>query len=309
LKSIPVIFLTSETQTESIIKGFDYGAADYVGKPFNEAELIARVETHLKIQEQKNQIIGFNNHLQSINDQMESELLQAADYLSSQLPEKLDGKVKTNFNYFPASHLGGDIFGYHWLDENNFALYLIDVSGHGVGAALMSVSVLNNIKKQTLKDVNYNDPANLLNSFNKIYKMDDHENKYFTIWYGVINVKDRKLICSSAMHPPALLFAGQNKLVTKLGNEQIMIGALDDTLFSNVEYDLPEDVKIYLFSDGSFEIIKESGKIISMDEFSEIISNALVSKRKTIDEIYNKLSGLSAADKFDDDYTMIEIRV
>jgi len=68
----------------------------------------------------------------------------------SLLPAPLSGSVETEWCFQPSEQLGGDAFGYHWIDADHFAMYLLDVSGHGVGAALLSVSVLNVLRAQAL---------------------------------------------------------------------------------------------------------------------------------------------------------------
>ena len=72
-----------------------------------------------------------------------SELAEAATYVRSLLPDPLVGPIQADWCYLPSSHLGGDGFGYHWLDSEVLAIYLLDVSGHGVGSALLATSVLN----------------------------------------------------------------------------------------------------------------------------------------------------------------------
>jgi len=81
--------------------------------------------------------------LERLNNQLEDELSQAARYIQSLLPPKLNEKISTDWKFIPSAHLGGDSFGYSFLDEDNFLFYLIDVSGHGVGAALLSTTVHN----------------------------------------------------------------------------------------------------------------------------------------------------------------------
>ena len=78
-----------------------------------------------------------------------NEMKQAAHYVRSILPDKLrKGKIITDWRFIPSAELGGDSFGYHWLDDDHFAFYLLDVSGHGVGSALLSVSAMNALRSQ-----------------------------------------------------------------------------------------------------------------------------------------------------------------
>lgn len=309
LASIPIIFLTSETRTENIVKGFKLGAADYVGKPFNEIELIARVETHLQIQEQTKQIKDYNKYLEEINEKMDTELNQAVEYLLTQLPPKFNKDLGIGYKYVPASHLGGDIFGYNKLDEDNLALYLIDVSGHGVSSTLMAVSVLNMIKSQSLKDVDYYDPASLLNSFNSKFKMEEQSDKFFTIWYGVINSKEKTITCSSAMHPPALLFNSSNSMVNEVGNKQIMIGAIDDYIFENVIYKYSTPCNLFLFSDGCFELELNGLDSITLGYFTNLLSDGLQNDSDPLEYIFHTLLSLNKNNIFDDDYTMIQVKL
>ena len=91
------------------------------------------------------------------------DVAQAAKYVYSLLPEKLKkGDIRTDWRFIPSAELGGDSFGYDWVDDDHFAFYLLDVSGHGVGAALLSVSALNALRSQSLPQTNFRDPGQVL---------------------------------------------------------------------------------------------------------------------------------------------------
>ena len=133
------------------------------------------------------------------------ELSEAADYVKNILPSPLrDGKINIDWKFIPSKSLGGDAFGYHWLDENHFVIYLIDVSGHGVGAALLSVSVINSLRSQSLPDTDFKDPAQVMTSLNEAFPGEENNYMFFTIWYGVYNKSSRELVYASGGHPPAL---------------------------------------------------------------------------------------------------------
>ena len=124
----------------------------------------------------------------------------------------------------------------------------------------------------------------------------------------MINIPDRKLICSSAMHPSVLLYDENNKLFAKAGTEQIMIGAFDDTEYENREYDLPDNTRLFLFSDGTYEIFTGEGRILNLDNLAKIIEYNLPNGN-AIDNTYAKLKEINKNNAFDDDYTMIELIV
>ena len=117
----------------------------------------------------------------------------------------------------PSTTLGGDGLGYHWLDEDSFAIYLVDVCGHGVGAALHSVSVLNVLRSENLQNTDFRRPDQVLAGLNAVFPMENHKEMYFTIWYGVYNRVSRVLTYASGGHPPALLIEDSRR---KLGDSR-----------------------------------------------------------------------------------------
>ena len=93
------------------------------------------------------------------------ELSEAADYVRTIFPPTINMKnIRTEWRFVPSASLGGDAFGYHWLDSERLAVYLIDVSGHGVGPALLSVSIINTLRSQFLLNTDDYSPANVLDS-------------------------------------------------------------------------------------------------------------------------------------------------
>ena len=109
--------------------------------------------------------------------------------------------------FLPSARLGGDAFGYQQLDSQTFVIYLLDVSGHGVGAAMHSVSVLNVLRQRAIPQTDFKDPVQVITNLNAMFQMDRHDDQYFTMWYGVYDALDRTLTYASAGHHPAYLVA------------------------------------------------------------------------------------------------------
>jgi sigma-B regulation protein RsbU (phosphoserine phosphatase) len=219
-KDIPVIFITAKAETDDIVEAFKCGGVDYITKPFNREELLVRVKTHVDLKRSRDaslehakemselnlQLSVINEEKQALLETLEADLGIAADYIQSLLPQKTDDQfIKADWMFIPAATLGGDSFGFHWLDENHLAMYLLDVCGHGVGPALHSVSVLNNLRSRILPNTDFKSPKNVISNLNQIYQMKSHNNIYFTMWYGVYNKQTEILKYASAGHPPALL--------------------------------------------------------------------------------------------------------
>jgi sigma-B regulation protein RsbU (phosphoserine phosphatase) len=96
--------------------------------------------------------------LLSAHERMQSELAEAAHYVRSLLPAPMSHPFVTEWRFVPSTELGGDAFGYHWVDPDHFALYLLDVCGHGVGPSLLSVAALHVLQSASLRHVDFRDP-------------------------------------------------------------------------------------------------------------------------------------------------------
>ena len=101
------------------------------------------------------------------------------------------GEIGSDWRFIPSQALGGDIFDHYWLDNDHFVAYLVDVSGHGVGSALLSTSVMDVLRTHALSGTDFRDPGAVLTALNAAFQMTNHGNKYFTIWYGVYDRRDR----------------------------------------------------------------------------------------------------------------------
>lgn len=251
----------------------------------------------------------FNLMVQKLVDtqtSLESELNDAADFVKELLPHHMIQPVKINWIFVPSIQLGGDSFGYHFIDDKNLAIYLIDVSGHGVGASLYSTTVLNIIREGSLVKTNFKDPADVLRSLNKTFQMDKYDGKYFTIWYGVLNIDNNELKYASAGHPPAILFRGNN--IIEVGNSNMIVGGLPeiDYEYENISL-LPKD-RLLIFSDGLYELRKTNGEILAFKEFKTILKSNL-KQNNSLENILEQLKELSGKKNLSDDCSLIDVEI
>jgi len=206
---------------------------------------------------------------------LRSELAQAARYVQALLPEPQSGIVETDWVFLPSAELGGDAFGYHWLDDEHFALYLFDVSGHSIGAALHSVSVLNVLRTQGLRGANFYAPGEVLSALNEAFPMQCYDNLFFTIWYGVYNARTRRLTYATGGHPPALLVTGGEgerlPQVERLRTRGPMIGGMRGMTFPSVTRTMPLGSSLYLFSDGIYEVRQGARTMMVLDDFEKLL--------------------------------------
>lgn len=194
-------------------------------------------------------------------EQLGAELDEASSYVRALLPAPLtDGPIRADSLFVSSTRLGGDAFGWRWLDDEHFAVYLLDVCGHGVGAALHSVSALHALRGGNLPGVDFHRPAEVLAGMNRAFPMEAHGGMYFTLWYGVYSVGGRSLRHAAAGHPPALLFtAGADGTPFALGRPAPMIGAWEEATYQDECRILQTGDRLCIFSDGVTEIERPDG--------------------------------------------------
>jgi sigma-B regulation protein RsbU (phosphoserine phosphatase) len=271
--------------------------------------IVIEAESKLESEHQKTNeaLIKRNEILAQLNE----ELTEAADYVKSMLPKPInEGAVNTDWRFFPSTSLGGDAFGYHWIDEDHFAIYLLDVSGHGVGAALLSVSVMNALRSQALPDTDFKDSKQVLESLNRAFPGEENNNMFFTIWHGVYKKSTRELSYASGGHPPALLLgdntAGDSK-VTLLRTPNIVIGGVSEVTFEKRECLVGEHDRLYIFSDGVYEVEKSDGSMWQFQEFVDFMNKIKTEDQSILDHLYRYAGKLGQSDYFEDDFTIVEV--
>ncbi len=307
LKDVPLIVLSSKEEAETKADAFALGANDYMVKLPDRIELIARIRYHSQ---------GYINLLQrneayaallASRQALATELAQAADYVVSLIPEAIPaGSISTAWRFFPSAQLGGDSFGYHWIDEDHFAVYLLDVCGHGVGSALLSVSAFNAIRSQTLPNTDFRIPEKVLAALNDVFLMEHHNNLYFTIWYGVFNRRTRELSFASGGHPPAFLVTKEGNL-THLFTNNMFIGGLPESLYKGDAVSVPPGAHLYVFSDGVYEVDAPGVKMWTLEELGEYLLDNRLNKGEDIDVLYRKMQAYHGQDILDDDFSMMAI--
>ncbi|MGF1495345.1 MAG: PP2C family protein-serine/threonine phosphatase [Elainellaceae cyanobacterium] len=299
------ILLSARGEVEDRVKGLDSGADDFLAKPVDFSELRARVRAGLRLHQ-----VSEDLHLQK--QILETELHEAADYVRSLLPATLDNKVSVDSRFIPSRQLGGDCFDYFWLDPDFLVMYLLDVSGHGLGAALPSISVLNVLRSQSLPDVNFYQPHAVLKALNETFQMNDQNEKYFTIWYGVYNRTRRQLVYSSGGHPPAILVTptADRLQVCRLRTPNLPVGMLAEAEFNSDRQTVPPGSMLYIFSDGVYETFdyesqQQFDEVWGLDAFVDLLVSH--SPKGSLDDVLQDIQSLRGKTTFPDDLSLLKI--
>ena len=308
IKSIPelsttfFILLTSLDSVEDRVKGLDAGADDFLCKPIEMNELKARVRAGLRLHQ-------LSKDLQTQKQILESELAEAAEYVSTILPSPLQHpSLSIDACFVPSRQLGGDSFDYFWLDDRHLVFYLLDVSGHGLRASLPSLSVINLLRSRSLSNVDYYQPSSVLSSLNQTFQMSDRNDKYFTIWYGVYNIQARSLTYSSAGHPPAILLTSSRHAVEqRLKTPGVPVGMFPDIKYVDACCDIAQNSSLYVFSDGIYEVEPQANSHWGIERLIELLKKYKKTPERDLKRLLQYVRTWHPNFQFEDDLSILEI--
>ncbi len=267
-------------------------------------DLGALVERELNMTD----LLEAQKQLLDTRNQLEDELAAAEKYVQSLLPAPLTAPVEIDWRFLPSQQLGGDCLGYQYLASDKLAFFMLDVCGHGVGAALLSVALLSTIRSQALRGADFHEPASVLAALNREFPMERHENRFFTVWYGVLDLSSRQLTYAAAGHPPAIIIPAEGP-PRRLPSQSIPIGCLPDSTYHNSTSSFDPGESFFLFSDGAFELRGSDHALLSFEEMEALLTRSAQSPAPPLDSVLAELQQISGRTRFVDDVTLLSLRV
>jgi phosphoserine phosphatase RsbU/P len=311
LRHLPVIMISALDELGSVVRCIERGAEDYLPKPFNPTLLRARIGAGLEKKRFRDQERLYIKTIEETQARLQAELTEAENYVRSILPAPLTtGRVLADWRLIPSTELGGDSFGYHWIDDDHFALYLLDVCGHGVGAALLSVTAINVLRNAALPGVDFRNPGAMLTALNEAFLMEKQNDMYFTIWYGVWQPSTRILRFATAGHPPALLAIPQadgRRRIEPLRGPGMILGGMSGVIYTTRERHVPQRAQLYLVSDGTFEIKRADGTMWSGAELQQFFAPpaAAANGASDLDQLFAHVKSLHGPGPLEDDFSIV----
>lgn len=305
---VVLLDVTSEHDTAQKIQQKAY---DMTLLSQREARLIAKLEAahkdltlaHAELAESRDELLRMHNRLKR-------ELRDAESYVLAILPPPVSTPFGVDWVFVPSTELGGDSFGYHWIDSEHFAIYLLDVCGHGVGPALLSMTVANTLRSGAALNTDFRTPEAVLSALNRAFQMDHHNNLYFTIWYGVYHRPTGTLRYASAGHPAPILVTGakdQRGNAKPLSGSGLPVGLLPVAEYQTEECVLAGPARLFLFSDGTFEILQPDGTLLKFEAFEEALTRAVPEGTSELEELLHFAQKAHGSENLDDDFSIIRL--
>ena len=266
------------------------------------------------------QLRSLNNELIEKDQRIDIDLKAAAEIQKSLLPQTtfLVNNLDIAWKFEPCEHMGGDIFNIFLMDAEHLGIYMLDVSGHGVPAAMVTVSVSQFLQQnsiQLLKNSSFMAPAEVLNALEKEFPF-ERFNNFFTITYFIINTKNGDTIYSNAGHPsPILLRKNETLELLKKGGPTIGLGdfdAIDDRKigFKEGKLKIKHGDKLFIYTDGIVEYQNDKEELYGEGRFYKSLKKQEnESVQNMIDQCIKSLMEFGNNTSPQDDITLLGLRL
>ena len=322
LKGIPVIFISALTEQLDKVKAFANGGVDYLTKPIQMEELQARVETHLKLRRLQIELEASNAQLAEVNGRMSRDLKAAARIQETFLPRETLRIPGADFAwvYQPCDELAGDGLNFIALGADKVAMYVLDVSGHGVASALLSVTLGRLLSPPSdpssilvrVGDVEgraeITSPAEVAAHLNRHFPFDGATEQLTTMIYGILDAATGEFRYVSAGHPgPVHLPFGAPPVI--LESEGFPLGLADEP-YEERMVRLSVGDRLYLYSDGAPEAMDGAGQQFGNMRLLEAIGQSRCqSLQESVAALRGDIMRWQGPEKSQDDLSLLAVEI
>jgi phosphoserine phosphatase RsbU/P len=309
----PMIVLSSKEEALTKAEAFANGANDYMVKLPEKPELVARIQYHSRAYRNLIERNAAYEEIAKAKKHLADEFAAADRYVRSLLAKPWNDQQhpairSIDWRFVPTAQMGGDAMGYHKLDDEYLAFYVLDVTGHGLASALLGTTVLNVIRTGSLPNTDFKHPGQVLFGLNEAFPCEKHGEKFFTAWYGVYHTPSRKLVWSGAGHPSTLLYDGIAS-PKQLESQGPMIGMMPWPEFEVSECQVPEGARMFLYSDGAHEIHKTDGTDWEYTEFLDTMTQMVANNPTTVmDDLHRLIIQMNGSPVLDDDFSIVDVQ-
>ncbi|WP_019908391.1 PP2C family protein-serine/threonine phosphatase [Paenibacillus sp. HW567] len=249
LRDIPIIMVTAVGDSKKLAEALDAGAGDYVTKPINKVELMARIRLALRLKREKD---WHKERDQRIQDELKLAAMVQNAVLSQPLKEEA---FEVHALYQPSFELAGDLYAWYLLGDGRYAVILLDMMGHGISSSLFCM-FLASVLKDTV--TTYVEPEKVIQElnrrFNQLYIEKQLVQYYFTAIYLVIDTRLKRIDYVNAGHPPGLLFEGNAAEPILLESNGHPVGLFDSIDIRTQSLTFKDEGHLVLYTDGLLEM-------------------------------------------------------
>ena len=308
---IPVVMVTALAEKEDRIKAIEAGADDFISKPFDSHEVLARVRSLVRIKRYHDALEQANRELTMHNERLDKELQMASEIQDSLMPQGITDLLGFRIvsHYTPAVVVGGDFFDLWEVERGRLGVFISDVMGHGVSAAFITVFIKTIVEEMIDQT---DDPGRLLKELNtRFNKMISSQQYMFaTAFCAVIDLSNETLHYANAGHPFPFLVQRQRNVCKPIGDQSTGkgLGLLPDSTYQTHHYPFTPSDGLFLYTDGAYELQNSQGEEFTPQGIQDVITQQITQPAPVLVEtVLNTTDRFSNGRPKDDDITIVAI--
>jgi sigma-B regulation protein RsbU (phosphoserine phosphatase) len=307
--AVPIVMVTALSWKEEKARALEYGADDFITKPFDRVEILARVRSSLRVKRLHDELVRLNRQLEERNLLFETELFMARELQQALMTQEIPRiyGVEFDYRYVPTFTVGGDFFFVQAVSESCLGLFISDVMGHGPQAAMVT-AIIRTLLSNFLRE----DPApsRLLSQMNERFVLvmpRSYSMMFASAAYIRLDARSGEVLFSNAGHPPPfLLRRGEGKVEMLISPGSIALGLERRSEYRDVKVQLSESDGIFIYTDGLFEARSRSKESFGLDRLRQALKEGLsLPSTELLDFILDKVMGFAKQEHIDDDLTAL----
>lgn len=318
---IYIILLTAKHSKGELIKGMEAGADDFLIKPFNAGELKVRIRAGERVVMLEHNLEQQNRKLQEAYSRIREDLDAAVTMQRSLLPSHalVVPGFRFEWMFAPCHFVAGDIFNVFQLNQHQIGFYILDVAGHGIPAAMLSVTLSKLLSPavsqgsplmQFIQDPPHYTiatPADAVHTLNQQFQSDDDAIQYFTMIYGIVETRNARLLLTQAGHP-CPIYQPKEAHATLLGTGGFPVGLFPDVEYREEELCLHPGDRLFFYSDGIPECTGKEGERFSVDRLIALVEEWRDRPlRDVVAGIKQAIEHWRGSEEFEDDITLLAL--
>ena len=266
LKNITILFLTATENKNDCLKSFESGADGFFLKSTDTDIFLAKMKSYIRL---KKYIESNNSHMDLLKKDIESAAkLQNTilNYGNTTIPKN---EIIT-YRYAPHD-VSGDFTGIKKLDDEHYGIMLLDVSGHGIAASMLTILIKAFFETHATKGDKAIAPSKFLEDLNEYFISENFDKNLFaSIFYAIYNNRTGELICSSAGSPTPYYYSNHDMKLNAIEMSDPLVGMIEGIKYTDVSINLSHNDVLFVFTDGCYEVFDSENRMFGEDRLKEI---------------------------------------
>ena len=322
LPYIYFILMSGRDTREDMLAGLSAGADDFLRKPLDLDELVVRMRSGQRLLEMQASMNDRNQRLKAALALIDADIQAASEFQKEMLPQTDLASARSNFSwlYLPSARVSGDALNCFRLDEHHVGFYNVDVSGHGVASAMVSMLMTQSLDPRssgcllrsiaTDGTVTITAPAKALSMLNLQMTGMALGSNYLTCVYGVLDERNGKVRLVRAGHTMPVVVHADGRTAILDDEGDMPVGLFDSALFHHIDFALEPGERLCVYSDGVTESQSPEETEYGVVRLAAFLGGTIALPLKQVTQLFTgemrSWSG-GTTDAFDDDVSMLVI--